>query len=334
MLPSARAANPFLRRRRFLAAAATGSLGLLALGRGVLAYPDGSVRIIVPFAPGGATDVIARIVAQKLSEQTKQSFYVENRPGAGGRIGTDFVAHATPDGSVILVVGSGFVVNPALSANLPYDPIKDFAPVTVVASSPNVMVVNPSVPAKTISELVALARVSPTKLSFASPGTGTLPYLCGELFKLTFHLDLVHVPFIGAGPAIAATLAGQTPIAFVPVPDSVEFIRSGALWGLGVTAEKRADVLPQIPTMTEAGAPGIEAETIQGVLVPGGTPQPIVDRLYDDINHIVRDPDVAARFAQLGFQPVGNTPAQFAAFIKNDIEKWTKVVRAAGMIVQ
>lgn len=322
-----------MRRREFITLLISAAAWSLPV-RAALGYGDSPVRVIVPFAPGGATDIVARIIARKLSDTTKRNFYVDNRPGAAGRTGTALVAHAAPDGSTMLVVGSGFVVNPALVASLPYDPIKDFAPVAVVASSPNVIVVNPSVPAKTLGELVALAQSLPGTLSFASPGAGTLPHLLGELFKLSFHLEITHVPFDGAGPAIVATIAGQTPIAVVPVPESAEHIRAGTLRGLGVSSDKRADVLPDVPTMKEAGAPGLEAETIQAALLPGGTPKPIVDQLYTEIVQIVRDPDVVAQLAKLGFQPVGNTPEQFAEFIKADIAKWTKVARAAGLQIE
>lgn len=303
----------------------------MAITADLRAYPDQPVRVIVPFAPGGATDVIARIVAQKLSERAKQPFYVENLPGAAGRTGTNLVARAAPNGATILIVGSGFVVNPALAANLLYDPIKAFAPVTVIASSPNALVVHPSVPAATLQELAAYAQSQPGRLTFASPGAGTLPHLVGELFKQSFHLDITHVPFGGAAPAIASTLAGHTPIAVVPVPEAAAQVRAGALRALAVTAPRRTDVMAAVPTTREAGAPDLEAETIQAMLLPAGTSRAIIEQLHREIVEIVREPATAARLAELGFAPVASTPDEFAAFIAAEIAKWSKVVRAAGL---
>jgi tripartite-type tricarboxylate transporter receptor subunit TctC len=296
-------------------------------------YPDHPVKMIVPFAPGGPTDVMARLLAQKLSEHFKQQFYIENEPGAGGNIGMANAAKAAPDGYTILVVSSSFVVNPSLYAKVPYDPYTDFAPITIPGDSPNVLVVNPSLPVKTVKELVDLIKANPGKYSFASAGTGTTPHLSGELFKLSYGLDLVHVPFNGAGPAIQSTVAGHTPMAFTALPPAAPLVRGGQLRALAVTSKRRSEALPDVPTMAEAGLAGQEADTLQGVLVPAHTPQPIADALYHEIVDIVHDPDVKEKFATLGFDPVANTPEEFAAQIKEEIAKWGKVIKAANITV-
>jgi tripartite-type tricarboxylate transporter receptor subunit TctC len=298
------------------------------------AWPSKPVRMIVPFAPGGPTDVMARILAQKLSETFGHQFIVENRAGAGGNIGMGIVAKSAPDGYTVLVASSSYVVNPSLYAKAGYDPYKDFAPVTVAAASPNVLVVHPSLPAKSVQELVALVRSNPGKHNYAQPGTGTTPHLSGELFRLTFKLDIVNVPFSGAGPAVASAVGNQTPIAFVALPPAAPHIKSGALRALAVTSAKRVPTLPEVPTMAEAGAPGQEAETMQGVLLPAGTPREIVDRLQREIVRVVALPDVKERLAALGFEPVANTPEEFAAHIKAEISKWAGVIREAGIKIE
>ena len=292
-------------------------------------YPDRAVKMIVPFAPGGPTDVMARMIAQKLSEDLGKQFYVENQPGAGGNLGMGNAARAAPDGYTILVVSSSYVVNPSLYAKILYDPYKDFDPVTVAGNSPNVLVVHPSVPAKSVKELIDLVRANPGKYNFASPGTGTTPHLSGELFKLSLGLDLTHVPFSGAGPAIQSAVAGHTPIAFTALPPAAPLAQSGNLRALAVTSAKRSSALPDVPTMAEAGLKDQEADTLQGVLVPAGTPKDIVALLHREIVKIVQQPDVKAKFATLGFAAVANTPDQFAAQIKAEIAKWGKVIRDA-----
>ncbi len=297
-------------------------------------YPTHPVRMIVPFAPGGPTDLIARILAQKLSESLGQQFVVENHAGAGGNIGMGLAAKASADGYHILVASSSFVVNPSLYAKNSYDPIKDFAPVTLAAASPNVLVVHPSVPAKNLQELVALVKANPGKYSYAQPGTGTTPHLSGELFRFTFKLDIVSVPFGGAAPAIMSTIGGHTPIAVTAVPPAMPHIKSGALRALAVTSAKRTAGLPDVPTMAEVGAPGQEAETMQGVLVPAGTPREIIDRLQREIVKIVALPDVKERLATLGFDPIANKPEEFGAYIKSEIARWAKVINEANIKVE
>jgi tripartite-type tricarboxylate transporter receptor subunit TctC len=297
-------------------------------------YPDKSVRVVVGFAAGGPTDVIARIVSQKLTDALHQQFYVENLGGAGGNTASGQVARAAPDGYTIMVISTGFVVNPSLYAKVPYDPVKDFSPVTLVAASPNVVVVNPSVPAKTIPELVQLIKDNPGKYSFAGPGVGSTPHLSGELFRLAFNLDLQHVPFTGAGPAIQSTLGGHTPIAFTALPPALGPVKGGQLRALGVAADKRVAALPDVPTFAEQGVKGQEADTLTGVVVPAGTPKEIVDLLYKEIAKAVAEPEVKEKLLTLGFTPIANTPDEFAARIKLEIEKWGKVVRDAKLRIE
>src|SRR3954462_15772712 len=297
-------------------------------------YPNKPVRVVVGFAAGGPTDVIALIVSQKLSDSLHQQFYVENVPGAGGNTASGQVARAPADGYTIMVISTGFVVNPSLHARVPYDPIKDFAPVTLVAASPNVIVVNPSVPAKTIPELVQLIRDNPAKYSFAGPGVGSTPHLSGEQFRLAFNLDLVHVPFTGAGPAIQATIGGHTPIAFTALPPALSAVKEGQLRVLGVATDQRAEALPDVPTFAEQGVKDQDSDTLTGLVVPAATPKEIVDLLQNEIAKIAAQQDVKEKLATLGFVPVANTPAQFAERIKQEIDKWGKIVRDAKLRIE
>jgi tripartite-type tricarboxylate transporter receptor subunit TctC len=297
-------------------------------------YPGRPVRVVVGFPAGGPTDAIARIVAQKLSDKLGQQFFVENIGGAGGNTAAGQVGRAPPDGYTIMAISTGFVVNPSLYAKVPYDPIKDFAPVTLVAVSPNVVVVNPSVPAKTLPELIKLIKDNPGKYSFAGPGVGSTPHLGGELFRLAYNLDLVHVPFTGAGPAVQATVGGHTPIAFTALPSSLSAIQAGQLRVLGVAATERAAGLPDVPTFAEQGIKDQEADTLTGIVAPAGTPKEIVDLLYREIAAAVAEPDVKERLTVLGFKAVANKPDEFGARIKLEIEKWGKVVRDAKLRIE
>ncbi|MCK9913476.1 tripartite tricarboxylate transporter substrate binding protein [Microbacteriaceae bacterium K1510] len=292
-------------------------------------YPDRPVRVIVPFAAGGPTDVMARLVAQKLSESLKQQFFVENRAGAGGNIGTMAAAHAPADGYTLLVASSSYVVNPSLYAKNPYDAFNDFVPITLAAASPNILVVNANFPAKSVKELVELLKKEPGKYSIANPGIGTTPQLAAELFKLSLKLDAASVPFGGAGPAIQSAVAGHTPIAFTALPPTSPQVQAGALRGLAVTSAKRSAALPDVPTLAEAGFAEQESETMQGIFAPAKTPKEITDLLYKEIAKIMAMPDVKEKCAQLGFDPVANTPEEFAAYIKKEVEKWGRVIRDA-----
>jgi tripartite-type tricarboxylate transporter receptor subunit TctC len=294
-------------------------------------YPEKQVKVIVPFAAGGPTDVMARLIAQKLSDILKQQFYIENKPGAGGNIGMSQAAKAAPDGYTILVASSSFTVNPSLYAKNPYNPYKDFAPITLAAASPNILVVNPELPVKTTQELIDLIKKEPGKYNIANPGIGTTPQLAAELFKLALHLDATSVPFGGAAPAITSTVAGHTKIAFTALPPTAPQVSAGKLRALAVTSEKRSPALPDVPTLGELGIKEQVSETMQGVLAPGGTPKDIVAKLNAAIKQVMAMDDVKKRCAQLGFDPVANTPEEFATYIKTDVEKWAKVIKDANI---
>jgi tripartite-type tricarboxylate transporter receptor subunit TctC len=315
---------------RALAAAA---LVALCLGGDAAAqtYPVKSVRLIVPFGAGGPTDVIARLVAQKLSEAWGQQIVTENIPGAGGNTGVAMVAKAPADGYTVLVVSTGFMVNPSMYARIPYDPVKDFAPVTLVAASPNVISVHPTFPAKTLKELIELVKANPGKYSFAQPSTGSTPHLAGELFKQQYRLDLVTVPFNSAALAINSTIGNHTPIAFTALPPAMSNIRENKLRGLAVLAARRSLALPDVPTNGEAGAPDLESDTLTGIVAPAGTPKEIIDRWRGEVAKMVAAADVKQRLETLGFGPVASTPEEFGARIKSEIARWGKVVRDANI---
>ena len=311
------------------------AIALLSADRAAAqSYPDKPVHVVVGFTPGGPTDVIARIVSQKLSEALAQQFYIENIPGAGSNIASGMVAKAAPDGYTLLVISTGFLVNPSLYAKVPYDAVKDFAPITLVAASPNVISVNPAVPAKTIQELIALIKANPGKYSYAGPGIGSTPHLSAELFRIQFGLDLVHVPFAGAAPAVGAVIAGHVPIVFSAVPPAVAAIKDGQLRALAVTAAKRIAALPDVPTLAEAGVADQEADTLTGILAPAGTPTPIIRSLNSEIKRAVERPDVRDKLTVLGFEPVLNTPEEFSARIQTEMAKWEKVVRDARIKIE
>ena len=313
--------------------AAVGALALAGLGFAdtvsAQSYPTHNVRLIVPFAAGGPTDVIARVVAQKLSEAWGQQIVVENVPGAGGNTGVAMVAKAAPDGYTMLVVSTGFIVNPSMYAKVPYDPIKDFAPVTLVAASPNIISAHPTVAAKSLKELIELIKTNPGKYSFAQPSTGSTPHLAGELFKLKYQLDLVTVPFNSAALAINSTLGGHTPIAFTALQPAMTNVREGKLRGIALLATSRSPSLPDVPTNVEAGVPDLESDTLTGLVAPAGTPKEIVDRWRNDIAKMMEAPDVKQRLLTLGFAPVANTPAEFGERLKVEMAKWAKVVHDA-----
>jgi len=293
-------------------------------------YPTRPVRMIVPFAPGGPTDVIARVVAQKLSEAFHEQVVVDNRAGAGGNIGMGLAANSPADGYTIIMVSSSYVVNPGLYAQVPYDPFKSFIPVSNVAASPNVFTVHPSIPAKTMQELAKLAAEG-KKLNVGTPGVGTTPDLSAELFKMTAKIDLVRVPFAGAGPAVTAVIGNQVNVGCTALPPTTPHIQGGRLRALAVTGAKRTPTLPDVPTMAESGYKGQEADTLQGLLVPAGTPRPIVMRLHEEIRKMMQQKDVQERVAGLGFDVVASTPEQFAAQVKVEVDKWGKVIKAAGI---
>ncbi|HEY5608533.1 MAG TPA: tripartite tricarboxylate transporter substrate binding protein [Alphaproteobacteria bacterium] len=293
-------------------------------------YPDRPVRVIVPYAPGGPTDIIARLVSLKLSEQAGKQFYIENIPGGGGNIGMSRAAQATPDGYTVLFVAPPYVVNPSLYAKVPFDH-KNFDPITLAVNSAIVLTVHPSVPATTVKELIALIKANPGKYSYASPGIGTPPHLLGELFRMSLQLDVVHVPFNSGGLAIGSAVAGHTPISFGSTAPAVPHIDAGKLRALAVTSTSRTQALPQVPTMVEAGYPEIVGGAWFGVVVPAGTPREIAAWLNREIGKVLALPDVKDRAQALGFEPVGNSPEEFAAVIKADGAKWAKVIKGAGI---
>jgi tripartite-type tricarboxylate transporter receptor subunit TctC len=305
-----------------------GALLTAVLVRPALAanYPDHPVRMIAPFAAGGPSDIIARILADKLSSSLKQQFYVEDHAGAGGNIGMMQVARSAPDGYTILVASSSFQVNPSLYADPPYEPFKDFAPVTLAVDSPNGLFVHPSVPAKTVKELIALMKADPGKYPIANSGLGTTPMLASELFKMTFKLDVTTVPYNGGAPVVQALVGNQTPTGFATVPPAYPQLMAGTIRALAVAAARRWESLPDVPTMAEAGVENQESDTMQGVFVPAGTPPDIVALLNREIVKALKLPDVQARCKEIGFDIVGNTPEEFSAYLRKDIDKWHRVI--------
>jgi tripartite-type tricarboxylate transporter receptor subunit TctC len=317
-------------RRQFLQLVA-GAAGLPVLPGLAFAldYPTRSVRVIVAFAPGGVTDTFARLMAQKLGEHLGKQFYVENIAGATGNIGTGQAAKAAPDGYTLLFAFSSYVVNPTLFGKVPYDPYNDFEPVTLAVVSTTVVTVHPSVPAKTVKELVALIRANPGKYSYSSAGAGTQAHLAGEQFRVSLGLDLVHVPFNGGGPAIAAVVGGHIPIGFSSPAASIPQIKEGNVRALAITSKRRSQILPDVPTMTEAGYPEIGGDSWVGILAPAGTSKDIISLLNREVLKIIAMPEMEARLAELGYDPVASTPEKFALRIKAEIESWAKVIQAA-----
>ncbi len=295
------------------------------------AYPAKPIRFVVAFPPGGGTDIIARSIAQKLAERIAQQVVVDNRPGAGGNIGTDIVAKAAPDGYTMLMGSAGpLAINASLFAKMPFDPVRDLAPVTLAASTPNVLVLHPSLKAATVKELIALARARPGEINFASSGHGTPAHLAGELFNSMAGVKMVHVPYKGAAPALADLLGGQVQLMFSTMPPALPHVKDGKLRALAVTSAKRSPAAPELPTVDEIALPGFEANTWHGVVVPAGTPETIVARLNREIVAILHLPEVVERLSGQGAEPVGSTPQEFAAYIKSEALKWAKVVRDSG----
>jgi tripartite-type tricarboxylate transporter receptor subunit TctC len=292
-------------------------------------YPARPIRLVVSVAAGGTNDVTARMIAQKLTEAWGQQVFVDNVPGGGEIVGTGQVAKAEPNGYTALFATGAFTLNPSLHSKLPYDTLKDFTPVTLVASGPHALTVHPSVPAKDVNELVALVRANPGKYSFASSGANTQPRLVGELFKLKFGLDLVHVPFNGGGPAMTSTIGGHTPIAFTSLGNAAPSIKDGKLRALALTSARRLPEFPNVPTMAEAGLPELVTGSMQGVVLPARTPKPVVDRWHTDVAKIVALPEIRDRLIGFGLEPVANSPQEFEAWIKAEIEKWGEAMRAA-----
>jgi tripartite-type tricarboxylate transporter receptor subunit TctC len=317
-------------RRQFLA---LGAAALPAVSRiaSAQAYPSRPVRIIVGVAPGGPTDILARLMGQWLSERLGQQFIIENRPGAGGNIGTEAVVRASPDGHTLLMVGSYNAINATLYAKLNYNFIRDIAPVAGVIRGTIIMVVNPSVPARSVPEFIAYAKANPGKINMASPGIGSTPHLAGELFNIMAGLNLVHVPYRGGAPALTDLMSGQVQVYFSSTVSSIEYIKTGRLRALAVTTATRSEVLPDLPTLGEF-VPGYEAIAWLGIGAPKATPAEIVDKLNREINAGLADPKIKARLADLGSTPLVGSPADFGKFIADETDKWGKVVKFVGII--
>ncbi|MCK9913317.1 tripartite tricarboxylate transporter substrate binding protein, partial [Microbacteriaceae bacterium K1510] len=286
------------------------------------------VRFVVPFAPGGASDVMARVIAQNLKDYT---IVVENRGGAGGNIGMAVVAHAAPDGRTMGVASSSMTINPSIYKDMPFDTEKAFAPVSYVASVPTVLVVHPSVPAHTVQELVTLVKSQPDKYNYASSGVGTSQHLAGELFKRRAGVEMLHIPFNGAGPATTAVLSGQVPVGFIGLPSVRGLVAQGQLRVLAVTTAKRSAMIPEVPTIAESGYPGYEVDFWQGIVMPAGTSQDVIQKISRQIADAIKVPEVRDRFDQLGLEPVGSTPEEFGQRIKRELELWGKFTKDANI---
>lgn len=294
-------------------------------------FPNRPIKWVVPFTPGGAMDSMARTIGEKLSQNMGQPVIIENRPGAGGTIGSSQVAKSDPDGYTMMIVSIGHAVNPALYPKLSYDPVKSFEPVSLVAIVPNVLVVGPGVKASNVSELIAAAKAQPGKMTYASAGNGTTIHLGAELFNAMAGVDIMHVPYKGSAPAITDLLGRQVDIMFDSVSSAKPHIDSGRLKALAVTTMKRSSILPNVPTLNEAGLKGYELNGWYAVFVPAKTPRPIVDKLNAEITKAIKHPDVAKRFAQLGAEPVGSSPEELAATLKSEITRWSDVVRTRNI---
>jgi len=294
-------------------------------------YPVKTVRIIVPFPAGGSTDIIGRVVAEQLTAAFGQQVIVDNRPGANGVIGTDLVAKAAPDGYTLLMGGIGSLsINPAIYSKIPYDPVRDFTAIIQIAQVPNVLVVHPSLPIKTVKELIALAKANPGKLSFSSSGSGSSDHMSGELFKSLAHVDLVHVPYKGGAPAITDAIAGQVSMTFSNQPTALPHVKSGKLRGIAVTSIKRSSAAPELPTIDESGLKGFDVSSWVGVNAPANLPREIVTRVNAEIVKGMNAPAGRERLNQLAFDPVLSTPDQYAAHIKSEVAKWAQVAKTAG----
>jgi tripartite-type tricarboxylate transporter receptor subunit TctC len=307
------------------------SLGLAIAGAEAQQYPTKSIRLVVPFTPGGTTDILARTVGQKLSESWGQQVVIDNRPGAGGNIGTEIVAKAPPDGYTLLMgTISTHAINASLYKKLAFDPVKDFAPLTRIGRLPNILVVHPSLPVKSVKELIALAKSKPGDLSFASSGSGTSLHLSGELFKMMAGIEMVHVPYKGSSPALTDLLGGQVKVMFDNLPTALPHVKAGKLRALAVTAAKRSPTLPEVPTVAESGLPEFDVSSWFAMFAPAKTPPEIVAKLNGEIVKILNSADVKEKLAQHGVEPAPTSPEELAAFAKAETEKWGKVVKATG----
>ena len=295
------------------------------------AYPSKPVRWVVPFPPGGAMDVIARTLAERMTIAMGQPVVIENRPGAGGNIGSDIVAKAAPDGHTLLIVSIGHAVNPALYATMPFDPQKDFEPVSLLAVVPNMLVANPKLPAKNVREIIDLARTQPGKVTYASAGNGTSIHLAGELFASMAKVDMVHVPYKGSGPAVTDLIGGQVDLMFDSITSALPHVKSGRLKAYAVTGAKRSRTVPELPTVGEAALPGYELNPWFAVFVPAKTPKPVIERLHRELVAALDQPETQKKLDLIGAEKIGGTPAELAAHLKGETERWARVIRARGI---
>jgi tripartite-type tricarboxylate transporter receptor subunit TctC len=295
-------------------------------------YPNKTIRIIVPFASGASNDIVARLMAPKLSEGLGQSVIVDNRPGAGGILAGEIVANAAPDGYTFLMGSPGpLIVNPLLYPKLPYQPARDFAPVSLVSVVPMILLVNQNVPAKSVNELITLARSKPGQLTFASTGIGSVPHLSAELFKLLAKVELVHVPYKGSSAVLTDVIGGQIQVFFDNMASALPYVKSDRVRALGITSPKRSSILPELPTMIEAGVPGYESASWNGLVVPAKTPKATIDRFYGELSKVLKTPDIREKILGLGAEVSGNTPAEFARYMDQETQRWGRVVREANI---
>jgi tripartite-type tricarboxylate transporter receptor subunit TctC len=293
-------------------------------------YPSRPIRVIVPFAPGGGLDITARLVGQKLTEKWGQNVVIDTRPGAATILGTEIASKAPADGYTVLMITTTFAINPGLYKKLPYDPVKDFSPVTQLNAQPNIIVVSPALPAKSVKDLIALAKAKPGELTFASPGAGSAPHLSAEMFQRAAGIQMIHVPYKGIPPAVTDILGGRVTMLFTTTISAAPHIKSGKLRAVAITGRKRLDTMHDVPTISET-LPGYEAEAFQGVIAPAGVPGPVIQKLSGEIAGIVRTPEMSERFALDGAVPVGSSPKEFTAFLRTETQKWNKVIRDANI---
>ena len=318
---------------RFLAFAARMLLPVLGLAAsGVQAddYPSRTVRLVVPFSAGGSSDTVSRLIAHKLTAAMGQTFVVENRPGAGGNIGGDFVAKSKPDGYTLLFGAGSTAINVSLYSKMPFDTLKDLDPVIHICNVTGILVAHPTVQARNVRELIEAARASPGTINYASAGSGTVPHLAGEMFRTMAKVQMTHVPYKGSGPALADLIGGQVQVMFANMPGTLQHVKTGRLKVLAVTSSQRSVVLPEIPTIAESGLPGYQAATFFGVFAPAGTPAPIIAKLNAEFAKVLSTPEILDHLRSEGAEPVGGTPEQFRAFVRGEIERWAPVVKSAG----
>ena len=321
----------FMARRTILFGAAATALAAPALAQN---FPSGPLRIVVPYSPGGGADTTARFIAAKLQEVLGETVVIDNKPGASGTIGDDFVAKAVPDGCTLLIGAFAHAVNPSLMPKMRFRTPEDFAPISLLVTVPELLVITPSFPAKTVAELVAFAKANPGKLSYASSGNGSAQHLAAELFKMRTGTDIVHVPYKGGGLAVADVAAGHVPFYFGNMSAALPLARSGRVRALAVTSPQRSSAAPDVPTIAEAGVSGCEISEWNALLAPAGTPPAVIDRLHAEVTRILRDEEMKARFADLGEETIGSTPAELAVFLRAEMAKWAEVVKAADIKIE